>query len=94
MNWNKLLSGLLAIAYVAIAAIHGGMKAAFEFAIFLILPLSCIWFSDAMGGYTGSGLLQFSAPITKPSPGILIRVIGWVVLLLPITIGVIIYISA
>ena len=76
------------------AAVHGGAETAFKISMFLILPLGCIWFSEAMGGYTGLGLLQFGAPITNRSPGILVCIMGWVVLLLPVAIGVIIYASS
>jgi hypothetical protein len=82
MNWNKTLSGLLAVAYIVVALVHDGAKTAFVFAIFLMLPLGCIWFSDAMGGYKGG--FAMSAPITYPSPGFLVRIVGWVLLLLPI----------
>jgi hypothetical protein len=94
MNWNKILSALVAITYIVIAVVHGEAKPAFEFAIFLILPLGGIWFSDAMGGYVGLGLMEFGAPITNRSPGIMVCIMGWVVLLLPIIAGIIIYVSA
>jgi hypothetical protein len=94
MNWNKILSGLVAFIYIVIAAIHGGAEMAFKIGIFLILPLGCIWFSDAMGGYVGLGLMAFDYPITKQSPGLLVCIMGWVVLLLPVIAGVVIYFSA
>jgi hypothetical protein len=94
MNWNRVLSSLVAVIYIVIAAVYGGVEMAFKIVLFLILPLGCIWFSDAMGGYTGLGLLDFGAPITQQSPGILVRIMGWVVLLLPVAIGVIIYVSS
>jgi hypothetical protein len=89
MNWNRILSGLVAAFYLVVAANHGGAELAFKCAIFLLLPLGCIWFSDAMGGYTGLGLLKFGAPITKESPGLLVCFMGWVVLFLPVIIIVI-----
>jgi len=94
MNWNRTLSSLVGVIYIIMAAVHGGAEAAFKISMFLILPLGCIWFSEAMGGYTGLGLLQFGAPITIRSPGILVCIMGWVVLLLPVAIGVIIYVSS
>lgn len=84
MNWNKLLSGLVAVIYIVLAAIHGGAEMAFRVVLFLILPLACIWFSDAMGRYTGTGSMLWSQfPITEESPGILVCILGWVVLLMP-----------
>jgi len=94
MNWNRILSGLVAVIYVVIAAVLGGTELAFKMGIFLILPLGCIWFSDAMGGYTGLGLMAYDYPITKQSPGILVCIMGWVVLLLPVIAGAVIYFSA
>jgi hypothetical protein len=53
MNWNRLLSGLLAAGYIVAAFAWGGAKPGFIATLFVILPLACIWFSDAMGGYVG-----------------------------------------
>ena len=48
---------------------------------YLLIPLLCIWFSDEMGNYTGT----FPGPaINKTTPGCLIKVAGWVLLLLPL----------
>jgi hypothetical protein len=94
MNWNRILSSLVAVIYIVIAAILGGAEFAFKIGLFLILPLACIWFSDAMGGYTGLGLMAYDYPITKQLPGILVCIMGWGVLFLPAIAGVIIYFSA
>jgi hypothetical protein len=89
MNWNRLLSTLVAVTYIVIAAIHGGAEMAFKVVLFLILPLACIWFSDAMGAYTGFFPLG-DYPITQQSPGILVRIMGWVVLLMPVVVAIIV----
>jgi hypothetical protein len=95
MNWNRALSALVAVIYLVIAAIHGGAEMALKVAMFLILPLACIWFSDAMGSYTGFGSMLWSSyPTTQQSPGVLVCIMGWVVLLLPVIAVVIIYVSA
>jgi hypothetical protein len=94
VNWNKILSVLVAVIHIVIAAIFGGAELAFTAVLFLILPLGCIWFSDAMGGYIGLGLMSYDNPITEMSPGILVCVMGWVVLFLPAITGVIIYFSS
>jgi hypothetical protein len=44
-----------------------------------------------MGGYTG---LTTSTPITAPSPGVIVCILGWLVLLLPIIMGIIVYFAA
>lgn len=86
MNWNRLLSGLLAGIYVIGAYSPGGLELAWRVSIGLILPLACIWFADAMGGYTGATL---SVGIATPTPGWLVLIGGWLVLLLPVIIGVV-----
>lgn len=94
MNWNRILSILVAATYITLAAIFSGAEPAFKIGIFVMLPLACIWFSDAMGGYTGLGMLWFDAPITQKSPGILIRILGWIILLLPVTMIIIASLSS
>jgi len=91
MNWNKILSLFVALAYVITGAISGGAEWAFKIVLFLILPLACIWLSDAMGTYTG--ILPIEMPITQTSPGIMVQIVGWVVLLMPAVIGIIIFLS-
>ncbi|HLX95271.1 MAG TPA: hypothetical protein VKU37_05970 [Verrucomicrobiae bacterium] len=88
------MSSLVAITYIALALIFSGGALAFKLGLILIMPLACIWFSDAMGSYTGLGLMAYDYPITKQSPGILVCIMGWVVLLLPAVIVVIGYFSA
>jgi len=91
MNWNKILSLLAGIAYVMVAAIHGGTEMAFKMALFLVLPLACIWFSQSMGAYTGK--FPAEMPITQTSPAIMVQVLGWVVLLMPAIVSIIISLS-
>ena len=88
MNWNRLLSVVVAVIYVVIGAIEGGPVLALKVVGFSILPLACIWFPDALGSYTGLFPLG-DYPITQPSPGILICIMGWVVLLMPVVIVII-----
>ena len=91
MNWNRLISGLVAAIYLTVAFAHGGMEPAFKFGLYLILPLFCIWFSDAMGGYTG--LTSYMISVSS-SPGTLVRILGWLLLFLPLIMGIIIYAAA
>ena len=67
------------------------MEPALKIGIFLILPLACIWFADAMGGYTGP---TANMAITAPSPGMIVRILGWVLLLLPLIFVIILYAEA
>ncbi len=86
MSWNRILSGLLAGTYVVLALFSGGAEAAFKVALFLVLPLACIWFSEAMGGYTGP---TWRAAITAPTPGVFVCIAGWLLLLMPTVVGVV-----
>ena len=73
------------MSYVVAAYAYDSAEAAFKVGVFLILPLACIWFADAMGGHTGP---TTSIPITAPTPGIIVLILGWLLLLLPVAIGV------
>jgi hypothetical protein len=80
MDLNRILSGLLAVMYVVAAFVGNGAETCFKVVMFLILPLACIWFGDAMGEYIGQ---SGSGYITETSPGFLVRILGWLLLLLP-----------
>ncbi len=86
MSGSKLASLVLAAIYFIVALAYGGAELAFEVSLFLILPLACIWFSDAMGGYTGP---VWRAVINAPSPGVVVGVAGWLLLLLPAIVGIV-----
>ena len=80
-NWNRILSVLLAVMYIIGALVTGGGEAGLKAFAFVLLPLACIWFSDAMGGYTGP---SNGMSITLPSPGLFVCIAGWILLLLPV----------
>lgn len=81
LSWNRALSGLLAAVYIIGAFVAQGAEAGCKVVLLVIFPLACIWFSEAMGGYTGP---TTGIAITAPSPGLIVRILGWVVLLLPL----------
>ena len=85
MNWNRILSGLVAALYVVGTYIHGGVEPAWKMAIFVIFPLACIWFADEMGGYIGP---TSSGAITNTTPGVLVCIGGWLLLLMPVLVGI------
>jgi hypothetical protein len=82
---SRTLSLLIAIAYLVIACLSAG-SAAKVFASILIfggallLPLACIWFADELGEYVG--VLPGPA-INRKSPAWMVKIAGWVLLLLP-----------
>lgn len=88
MTWNRIISAVVALSYLIIAFAARGGEGVFKMALFLILPMFCIWFSDAMGGY--SGLTSWMISVS-PSPPIFVRILGWMVLLLPIAFVIIAY---
>ena len=48
---------------------------------YLVLPLACIWFGEEMGNYMGT----FPGPaINRRTPGCLVSGAGWVLLLFPV----------
>jgi hypothetical protein len=88
IGWNEILSGVLALIYIIRALVGGGAKAGLEVLAFLVLPLACIWFGDEMGDYVGTWPIS-GGGITNKTPGWLVRAGGWLLLLLPIIIGII-----
>ena len=80
-NWHWLLAGLVGIIYIIIGYIIGGSEAALEITLkFLPVPLILIWFGDAIGMITG--FVGLRPPITRTSPGYLVKILGWIILLL------------
>lgn len=89
MNLNRVLSGLLAGGYVIYAFNHFRFAGAVKFTAGLLLPLLCIWFSEAMGAYTG----WISRGITSSSPPTLVCVLGWIALLVPLMLWIVYAVS-
>ena len=81
MNWNRILSLTVAVAYLIFAIISGGKDTWPIMLMFLLIPLGCIWFAEEFGGFTGLGANLIS--ISKTTPGLFIRIVGWVLLLMP-----------
>jgi hypothetical protein len=75
---NRGLSLLVYLGYLAVAYLHGGGLDTLKVGLALLLPMGCIWFSQAFGGYTGlSGNLQV---VDTPTPAFLICASGWLLL--------------
>ena len=88
-NRDKLYSLVIAIIYIIIAGSIGAdrysLKASDRWsqftAVILIPSLACIWFGEGMGKYQGLVRLQ---PITKETPGWIMKLFGWILILSPI----------
>lgn len=78
---SRLLSIIFAVVILAVAVYSGddipGILSLFAF---LILPMACIWFSDAMGNTTGIRIGWARPTITQSTPGIAVAIGGWILL--------------
>ena len=90
-GWSRALSLLIAIIYLAIGLFvtdspRDVLIVLLVIPAVLLIPLVCIWFGDEVGDYIGA--LPGPA-VTKRSPGWLVTVFGWVLLLLPAILGLV-----
>lgn len=87
LSRSRIISLIISIGYLIAAYIFGREAAAVRMLLFLVLPLGCIWYSDELGSWTGmiKGHL-----VTCASLGCLVVFMGWVLLCLPIIMGLII----
>jgi hypothetical protein len=74
---NRALSALIYLGYIVAAYFKGAGTLALKTAAVFLLPLACIWFSRAMGGFTG--ITPF-VPITESTPAFLMCAVGWLLL--------------
>ena len=79
---SKAISGGIALAYLTTAGFAGGSESTVIVAVFLILPLACIWYCDALGEMRGGRL--GNAAVTRRSPSSLVAFCGWLLLTLPL----------
>jgi len=82
---SRAISGMIAVIYMLLGYFTGGFKGLSSIAVYLILPMSCIWFCEEMGGYTGIGMGR--GAITSTSPGCMVAFGGWLLLFLPVIVG-------
>jgi hypothetical protein len=62
------------------AAFHkAGAERAARIAIFLLLPMACIWFSAALGSYVGP--YSWFRTINRPTPASFVAIGGWLLLM-------------
>jgi hypothetical protein len=82
----RVLSLIVALGYVLLGMLASqSFIAALGHGVFVCavvtLPLACIWFGDEVGDYVGS----LPGPsINKRTPGAIVKVGGWILLLLPV----------
>ena len=88
-DWQRIASLIVAIAYLLVAPILFPSRTWSHFMTDIIIrllslafPLACIWFPDDLAQYFRDG--SRFPEITTPSAGRFVRLGGWVLLLLPV----------
>lgn len=89
---GKTISLVISIIYLIFAYITGSSELLLKTLLFLLLPLACIWFGEAMGNYIGPAF-GVRPHITKESPGCLVTFMGWVLLILPLVLFIVSYLT-
>jgi hypothetical protein len=83
LRLHRILSGVIALAYLVLGYWARGPEGVARVALGISLALACIWFGDAMG--SARGPVGLARPwITAATPGVMVRLGGWLLLLLPI----------
>ena len=82
-NVSRALSLVIALIYLGIASYSAPSAAKLMGNLLLVggallLPLACIWFGDELGEYVENGF-----GFTRRSPGWMVKLGGWALLLLP-----------
>jgi len=84
--WIQRIASLAVTAgYVIFAAVYGNAATVWTCVFFPVFGLACIWFGDEMGAYKWRWRI---VPIDTATPGAIVRLGGWVLLLLPLAIFV------
>jgi len=88
-DWQRVASLIVAMVYVVVSPIlfpansWSHLMADIIMRILsLAFPLACIWFADDLAEYYQDGTLF--PRITTPSPGRFVKWGGWILLLLPV----------
>jgi hypothetical protein len=80
MTFSRVASLIVAAGYLVAAVLVLGRdtQALVTCVLTTLLPLPFIWFPEAFGNYTGPANMGY---INQPTPGVMIAVGAWVVLL-------------
>ncbi len=80
---NRAAAGVVAGIMLITFGVTGGIATMITGAIYLLLPMACIWFPDEMGSLASvKGL-----PLNE-TPGFLVIAGGWLLLLLPVGLAI------
>ena len=79
---SRILSTIVAGSFLIAVLVLGGRTAdVFRVTGFLVFPLACIWFSDALGKLTGIRMGLARPVINQTTPAIGVAFAGWVLML-------------
>ncbi|MCO6043478.1 zf-TFIIB domain-containing protein [Aeoliella sp. ICT_H6.2] len=84
---SKLLSGAVAaaVAYVLPDAFDNGGLFPMHFVRgYVVVPLLCIWFPEELARMTSMRFGLTRPQVTNPTPGVMLAVCGWILLLTPV----------
>lgn len=76
---GRIISLVVIIFYIVLINIKN-IDSGFFVYLYFIIPFACIWFGDILGEYTG----HWNVQITSETPGIIIKFVGWLFLVLPV----------
>jgi CDP-diglyceride synthetase len=77
---HRISSTIVYAVWIGLSLKTGGVGQAFKTAAFYLLPMACIWFSDAMASYTGV-MMGGGRFIEERSHPVFLRWGGWFLLL-------------
>ena len=81
MKVSRTLSALVASGYLIASFLSSRPEVGLRMIVFLLFPLALIWFGEELGEFTGNWGGHY---IDEKSPGWLLSVLGWVLLLVPL----------
>ncbi|WP_207888628.1 hypothetical protein [Pseudomonas sp. 30_B] len=82
MDRQRLVSALIALAYLQAMWAREGWSGAVALLIPLAIPLGLIWYGGTISRSEGWGWAR--SRIDRPTPPLAIRTLGWVFLLAPL----------
>ena len=78
---SRVLSVILSMIYGFLAARRSG-ETLIYLLMFLVLPLAAVWFPTQIGAATG--MIDPFTVVTRPSPLVMVLLLGWILLLMPL----------
>ena len=84
---QRLISGCIALGYLQAMWSREGWAGAVALLIPLAMPLTLIWYAGSISRSEGWGWAR--GRISRPTPALAIRALGWVFLLIPLVIIVV-----